>query len=91
MMVADFVSADFGWLKSKDGEKSARVIFRPGKNRDGWFDSGDVLKQVEIAIEITKTDYPDYEHIFVYDNAPTHLKRADGALSARKMPKKMPK
>ncbi|KAJ3810917.1 hypothetical protein F5876DRAFT_40738 [Lentinula aff. lateritia] len=31
--------------------------------------------------------YPEYKHVFVYDNAPSHLKRPDGTLSARKMPK----
>ena len=35
--------------------------------------------------------YPQFEHVFVYDNATTHLKRADDALSARKMPKNIPK
>lgn len=32
----------------------------------------------------------DIEHVFVYDNATTHKKRADDALSARKMPKTKP-
>ena len=32
LMIADFVSADFGWLTSLDGTKSARRIIRPGKN-----------------------------------------------------------
>ena len=31
--------------------------------------------------------YPSYRHVFVYDNATTHLKWADDALSARRMPK----
>jgi hypothetical protein len=34
---------------------------------------------------------PDEEHVFVYDNATTHLKRPDDAHSARKMPKFSPK
>ncbi|EGO02445.1 hypothetical protein SERLA73DRAFT_119704 [Serpula lacrymans var. lacrymans S7.3] len=36
---------------------------------------------------IANGHYPDKEHIFVYNNAKTHLKRANGALSARHMPK----
>jgi hypothetical protein len=31
LMVADFVSADYGWLCSKDGQESTRVLFRAGK------------------------------------------------------------
>jgi hypothetical protein len=31
--------------------------------------------------------YPDKEHVFVYDNTTTHLKRPEGSLSATKMPK----
>ena len=42
-------------------------------------------------MDILQEFYPQYEHVFVYDNATTHLKRADDALSARQMPKKDPK
>jgi hypothetical protein len=40
-------------------------------------------------MDILDKDYPPpyYIHIFVYDNAPNHLKRSDDALSARSMPK----
>ena len=34
LMVADFVSADFGWLVGPKTGRSARVILKPGKNRD---------------------------------------------------------
>jgi hypothetical protein len=29
-MVADLISADYGWLRSPDGKKSARVLIHPG-------------------------------------------------------------
>lgn len=90
LMAADFVSADYGWLHSKDGLKSARVIFRPGKNRDGYFTNDDILKQVASAMDILERDYPDDTHVFVFDNATTHLKRAEDAISARYMPKNTP-
>lgn len=38
-------------------------------------------------MNILTRDYPDEEHWFVYDNATIHRKRADDALSARRMPK----
>ncbi|KAH9923506.1 uncharacterized protein B0H18DRAFT_1105310 [Fomitopsis serialis] len=87
LMVGDFVSADYGFLQSKDGSLSVRTLFKAGKNRDGYFQSNDVLDQLTLAMDILDKDYPCEKHVFVIDNAPTHLKRADDALSARKMPK----
>ncbi|KAJ1305909.1 hypothetical protein OPQ81_010628 [Rhizoctonia solani] len=85
-MVADFVCAQFGWLRGKNGE-SARVIFRPGINRDGWFNCNRVIKQLKEAVKIVQETYPEYTHVFVYDNAPSHTKRPEDAVSARSMPK----
>jgi hypothetical protein len=87
LMVADFVSADYGWLRSPDGTESARVLFKAGKAQEGYFTSEDIQKQNKAAMDILKKHYPNEDHVFVYDNATTHLKRADGALSARQMPK----
>ena len=87
LMVADFVSADYGWLRSPDGLQSARVIFRPGKNRDGYFDNDDILKQVTHALKILHEYFPDEDHVFIFDNATTHRKRPADALSARRMSK----
>ncbi|EIN05547.1 hypothetical protein PUNSTDRAFT_115955 [Punctularia strigosozonata HHB-11173 SS5] len=86
-MVADFISADHGWLFSPDGQKSARRLFKAGKSQDGWFTNDDIIGQLQDAMDILDQFYPDEEHVFVYDNATTHLKRADDALSARRMPK----
>lgn len=35
--------------------------------------------------------YPEYNHVLIYDNASTHLKHEENALSAQKMPKNTPK
>lgn len=91
LMVSDFVSAEYGWLRAKDGgieSVSARRLFRPGKNRDGYYTNEDILDQVKTAGDLAKHEYPDDDHVFIFDNAPTHLKRASDALSARTMPKK---
>jgi hypothetical protein len=74
LMVADFVSADFGWLQSPDGTKDARRVMKPGKNRDGYFTSEDIAEQAQAAMEILTKHYPQYDHRFVYNNAPSHLK-----------------
>ncbi|KAF8548685.1 hypothetical protein OG21DRAFT_1393756, partial [Imleria badia] len=86
-MVANFVSTDYGWLCSPDGKESAHVLFRAGKSRDGYFTNGEILEHAAKAMAILEKHYPHEDHVFVFDNATTHLKHADGALSARSMPK----
>ena len=87
LMVADFVSADYGWLASPDKSEMARVLFRAGKNREGYFTNDDILNHSTKAMDILTKYYPNEKHILVFDNATTHTKRSDTALSARHMPK----
>ena len=88
-MVADFVSADYGWLRSSDGKESARVLFRAGKAQDGYFNNENIRVQAAQAMDILTKHYPDKDHVLVFDNATTHLKWAGEALSASKMPKNL--
>ena len=90
-MVADFVSPDYGWMKSPDGKKAARVTFKVGKAQDGYYTSGDILKQAEMAMDILDKHFPSEHHVLIFDSATMHTKRADDALSAHKMPKNTPK
>ncbi|RPD81506.1 hypothetical protein L226DRAFT_541246 [Lentinus tigrinus ALCF2SS1-7] len=87
LMVADLICLEFGWFRSKDGKCSARVVFRTGKAHDGYFTNQDILDQLSAAMDICQTDYPEYRFCFILDNAMTHLKRADDALSACHMSK----
>ena len=95
LMVADFVSADYGWLRAPDhlagNPEEARVFFKPGSGRDGYFTNEEIQAQADKAIDILRKHYPHDNHILVFDNARTHIKRAEDAPSARKMPKNMPK
>lgn len=91
LMIADFISADYGWLASPDGTDSTRVQLRAGIRRDGYFTNEDIIKHADHAMDILQKHYADEEHILVFDNATTHLKREPDALSARKMPKYTPK
>lgn len=91
LMVSDFISADYGWLRSPNGAESARVLFRPGANREGYFTNEDILRQADHAIDILSKYYPNDDHIFIFDNATIHTKRPPGSLSARHMPKNTPK
>jgi hypothetical protein len=66
----------------------ARVVFKAGKNRDGYFSANDLLKQVENAIDIFENKTSGFATgLFMFDNAPSHQRRVPDALSARKMPK----
>lgn len=91
LMVADFVSADHSWLQSPDGKESAWVLFKAGKSCDEYFSNEEILAQCQKAMDIVQASWPNEDHMFVFDNVTTHLKRPDGSLSAWKMPKGIPK
>jgi hypothetical protein len=66
----------------------ARIFFKPGKSRDGWFSASDLLAQVDNAINIFEGITKGMaQGLFLFDNAPSHQKHADNAISARKMVK----
>jgi len=54
---------------------------------DGYFTNDKILQYAEKAMTILEKDYPEDDHVFVFDNAMAHLKRTDNALSAQNMPK----
>jgi len=87
-MVADFVSADYGWLRFPDGKQEAHVLFKAGK---GYFTNEDILQQASHAMDILEQHFPNDKHVLLFDNTTTHQKLADDALSATKMPKFTPK
>ncbi|KAF7373843.1 hypothetical protein MSAN_00596200 [Mycena sanguinolenta] len=60
---------------------------RPGKKRDGYFSAEDIEEQAIAACTLVTERWPEFDHVFIYDNATTHRKRSAGALSARAMPK----
>lgn len=105
LMISDMLTADWGRLRDGDEcvpiflfynqgtyqnvNSEARVVFKAGKNRDGWFSSEDLLAQVEKSIDIFESKTNGFATgLFMFDNAPSHQKRAADALSARKMPKR---
>ena len=63
-------------------------MFKPGKNCDGYFDSKELITQVNRAITRFEGKANGLaQGLFMFDNAPSHLKHADDALSAVKMVK----
>ena len=57
------------------------------ENRDGYFTNENILEQTQLAMEIVKKYYTGDEHVFIFDNATTHLKRPPTAISTGKMTK----
>jgi hypothetical protein len=72
-MVANFVSADYGWLHSPDKTQEARMFFKAGKNHEGYFTNEDILNQTMKVMDILTQFYPDEEHVFIFDNATTSV------------------
>ncbi len=63
-------------------------MFKPGKNCDGFFDVTELIAQVDCVINIFKGKTNGLaQGLFMFNNAPSHLKHADDAISATKMVK----
>ncbi|KIJ41420.1 hypothetical protein M422DRAFT_255624 [Sphaerobolus stellatus SS14] len=75
IMVSDFCSPDLGWLRSKDGAKEARILFKAGKSQDGYFNCEDLCQQIEVANELFEDNFPGTAiAAFGFDNDPGHQK-----------------
>ena len=70
------------------GGSKAQIIFWPGKNREGWFTADHLLAQVNHMINIFNgLTNGDAQALFIFDNAPSHQKQANDAISAQQMVK----
>lgn len=86
-MVADMVSAEYGWLCSPDGKEEAQILFKAGKNQEGYFTNDEIIDQANHTMDLLSKHFPNNTHVLVFDNASTHTKCPEGALSAHYMPK----
>ena len=103
LMVSDFLTSEWGALHDNDqcainlffhtqirslSHSEAQKIFWPGKNRDSWFTASHLLAQVDNTIDIFQRRTGGCtQGLFIFDNAPSHQKHADDALSAHLMVK----
>jgi hypothetical protein len=63
--------------------REAQVFFRVGKNRDGYFDNEDLLRQTDRVIDIFESKTKGFvTGLWLFDNAPGHQKRPENGLSA---------
>ena len=83
--VSDFISTEGRIvLKNQDGTiiEDARKIIFPGKNGDPWWDTKQLLQQLDSAITLHEKIQPDIIAVFVFDQSSAHNSHGDGALSA---------
>ncbi|KAG2158774.1 uncharacterized protein EDB93DRAFT_1064563, partial [Suillus bovinus] len=86
LMVSGMLTEEWGELRH--GNSESQVLFKPGKNRDGYFTNDDLVKQVDNAIDIFEENTHSFKRaLFLFDNAMSHQKWAPDAPSARKMVK----
>jgi hypothetical protein len=82
-MATNFASADsYGWLPSLNGSESACVLIKAGKNRNGCFRNAQIVDHATQPMDSVTKYYSDSDHVFVFDNAPSHMKRDDTLLLA---------
>ncbi len=68
--------------------RDAQILFRAGRNHDGYFGSEEFLVQVDSAIDIFKGLFKgNFRALFLFDNAPSHQKQAPNAILAQIMVK----
>jgi len=82
-----FLFFSFALTHYESSYREAQIMFKPGKNRDRYFDSKELIAQVNRAIEIFEAKDGLAQGLFMFDNAPSHLKHAEDAISATKMVK----
>ena len=63
------------------------MVFKDGKNHNGYFDADNFLAQVDKAIDIFEERTHGFATgLFLFDNAPIHQKCPPDAISACWMP-----
>jgi hypothetical protein len=62
-------------------------LFRAGKGCEGYFNNKNIWEQAANLMQIMSEEYPDKDHVLIFDNAWTHLKCAKGSQSALYMTK----
>ncbi len=62
-----------------------REILEPGANREGYWKSGDMIRQLQGAIDSFKIMHPQCTAVFIFDQSSNHCAYSDDALRAHNM------
>src|SRR5271170_5985750 len=89
--VSDFINEEDGRLVERNscGEivREARTVIYPGANGDAWWDTKQLLAQVQKTIELFDHAHPDCQVLFIFDQSSAHASLGEDALKAFKMNK----
>jgi len=94
IMISEFLTEEYGRLKLNSQQhqenpsiaEEARIYLRPGKDRDGYWTSEDLVEQVKTkAIPIFETVFPNCIALFAFDNSSNHAAYGSDALVANRM------
>ena len=74
---------------NSDGEviREARTVIYPGSNGDAWWDTKQLLIQIQKTIEIFDAAHLDCQALFIFDQPSAHASLGDDALKAFEMNK----
>jgi hypothetical protein len=76
IMISDFVSPSVGWLSDSTGDYQARLVFRPGANRDGYCRHEDIIANAMNALDVHEklsgTGPASPQALLQYHSAPNH-------------------
>ena len=81
IMVSDFLE-EVGGLLEFEGEKARLQLEH---QTDGYFTNDMLIVQVDKAIDIFEEKYPTAIGLFIFDHAPSHMKKPEDALNADRM------
>lgn len=89
--VSDFINEETGRLvvRGPNGEvvKEARKVIYPGSKGDKWWDTEQLLAQMETAIDVFEEAHPDCQALFFFDQSSAHASLGPDALRAFDMNK----
>ncbi|OAD78784.1 hypothetical protein PHYBLDRAFT_185350 [Phycomyces blakesleeanus NRRL 1555(-)] len=84
LMISEFKCACHGTMSN--GAWSSREVFHPGADRDGYWTSAHMLKQLESnAIPLFEVIHPGCKAVFVFDQSTNHKAYSQNALIANKI------
>ena len=81
VMVSNFIEEVGGFLQHQ-GNKAHLLL---ELQSEVYFTKDMLVKQVDRAIDIFETKYTNAQGLFIFDHAPSHMKRPEDALDAERM------
>ncbi len=65
--------------------QSSRLLLEICINKDGYFNNDMLMLQVAKTVDVFEAKHPGKTGVFIFDQAPSHKKKAADALDAKKM------